>query len=142
MFKFLGLPTITSTTLTASFYAYKNLTKTETNIRVSNIHNKKCISKEMKRHIVETDKGTFVLKNNFKLLRLDLGPLLILREFKYQYKPTFELNKDSTYHVTYYGLDYPNLHLYRTIISHNETPCLSNHCDEKSSILSTILTKI
>jgi hypothetical protein len=137
MFKFLRLSTITATTFAGAFYGYKNLTKFETNITVSNVQTKKCIIKEIKRHMVDTEKGIFVLKNDFKLLYLDIGPI------DYQYKPTFELNKDSTYHVTCYGLDYPKLHLYRIIISNNGTPCkLNDHCGEKKSILSSIFNKI
>ena len=146
MFKLLKLSTITAATtvgtVAATIYGYKKLTKFETNITVSDIHTKQCITEGINRHIVETDKGNFVLQNKLKILHVDIGPMLIVNEFSYQYKPMFELEKGYTFHVTGYGLDYPKLHLYKTIISNNGTPCTSNeHCGEKPSMLSFISNK-
>ena len=134
MFKLLKYTAIGAGT----FYGYKKLTEHETNITVLDTNVKSCLFGKVDRHVVTTDKGEYVIQNKVK--SFDFGPIFKLNSF--EYGPISTLEKGYTYHVTVYGLDYPKLHLYRTVVFVNGSPCTSeNHCGEKPSIVSRVLEK-
>lgn len=134
MFKLLKLSLFGAGT----YYCYRKVTECETNITVNSVNTKSCLYGKLDRHTVTTDKGDYVLQN--KLKSFDFGPMLKLNS--YEYSPSIQLSNGYTYHVTTYGLHYPQLHLYRTIVSNNGTPCTyGDHCTEKPSLLSSLLSK-
>ena len=128
---------LTGAVITASYFGYRKATEFETNVTIKNKEVNSCLFGKIDRHIVNTDKGAFVLQNKIK--KFDFGPMLKLNSFEYG---PCELELDQTYHVTAYGLDYPRLHLYKTIVSENGTPCHSNdHCGESKSLIEYLLGK-
>ena len=117
-----------------SYYGYRKATEFETNVTIKNKEVNSCLFGKIDRHIVNTDKGVYVLQNKIK--KFDIGPMLKLNSFEYG---PVELELDQTYHVTAYGLDYPRLHLHKTIVSENGTPCDNNHCTESKSLINKFI---
>ncbi len=121
---------------TVSFISYFTLTKFETNITIKKRDVRSCLFGKVDIHVVNTNQGKFILKNKFK--SLSIGPNFILNQFKYG---PIDIIEETSCHITGYGLDLPQLHLHRIIISQNGTPCNNNHCEEKLSFISQLVNK-
>ena len=114
----------------SSWLLYRKVTEFETNVLVENKQVKTCLFSQVNRYIVETDKGSFNVGRDIMSWQLD------------DKKVYEDLTVNQLYHVTAYGLDYPKLHLYKRIVSHNGTPCdIPNHCGNRESLLSRVISK-
>jgi len=112
-------------------YIYRKVTEFETNIVINEKITKPCFFNNVDRNCIETDKGLFVVSKRDCFT----NPLIELDTFD-------KLDKNQTYHVTGYGLDYPKLHLYRKIVKQIGTPCDSlDHCAERESLFNKVINQ-
>ena len=116
MSKYLVIPVLSLSTLAL----YTKVTAFETNVIITDKEVKPFLFNRFKKCYIGTDKGAFV-----------------------SYKPTVfnELKINEAYHVSAFGLNYPD---YMCPIIYNQigTPCNLAHCQEKESIVSTVFNKI
>ena len=102
---------------------YRSSTDFKTIVQVNNKEVQTCMFGKINRHILNTDKGKFLVVN----------PLL---ESKISHE---NFTTGYKYYVHGYGLDIPYLHLHKKIYNQNGSPCdYGKHCEEKPSLISKL----
>jgi hypothetical protein len=103
-------------------YGYRKVTEFEKNV---------LMIQKLGNYKVLTDKGIFVVSNN--ILHNDIGKFASSKWDTYD-----NISPGHTFHVTGYGLSIPLFYTHPRIFSVT-SPCDTNHCKEKESLLSRIL---